>query len=209
MFDHFRNGPHSNCCQGQFDLEGPPNSISEFFNFPSVWFSLYLDVGFNCIAGFKFGGGSILVPLFYMHVPLLFDKNIEDWRLQTESYSRHAKDKHTDQICPGSGLWGFRGVIHLTWKGITDQQKWHFWEYICHWLGRYYWTNKRFYHYIERLHECLCLGLQWPALCWESGDIFQHSLLCGSHFQEANRWSPGMHTYLWRTSWTNSQGRQW
>ena len=46
-----------------------------------------------------------------------------------------------------------------------------------------------------------CVPLSWPAIScvfWESGDTFQHSRLCDSHVQEANRWFPGLRTYIWR-----------
>ena len=62
-----------------FDLEGSPRSIQAFYNFRSVWFWFYLDVGFNCTEDFKFGVWSILVPLLSMRSSSLFDKNLEDW----------------------------------------------------------------------------------------------------------------------------------
>ena len=46
--------------------------------------------------------------------------------LQTENYLRRAKDTHTDQSCPGLGLWGFGGVLRITGNVIFDQQQQHF-----------------------------------------------------------------------------------
>ena len=63
-----------------FDLESFQIYIRKFFNFPRVWFWLYLNVGYSCIADFKFGGKSILLPLFSMRGPPLFNENLEDWR---------------------------------------------------------------------------------------------------------------------------------
>ena len=77
MLDHYSNGPHRSCCQVKFYLEGYTSSIRELCNFPSVWFWLCLDVVFNCISNFKFGGGSIFVPSLSMPSPSLFDDNLE------------------------------------------------------------------------------------------------------------------------------------
>ena len=52
------------------------NSICNFCSLPSVWFLLYLDVGFNCVDDFKFGVGSILVPALSMRVFSLFDTGV-------------------------------------------------------------------------------------------------------------------------------------
>ena len=46
--------------------------------------------------------------------------------LQTESYSRRAKDTHTERSLPGSGLWGFGGVLRLTGNGILNRHQKHF-----------------------------------------------------------------------------------
>ena len=63
-----------------FDMEDSSSSIRKFCKFPSVWFWLYLYMGFKCIDNFKFGSRYILFPLSSMRVPSLFEKNMKDWR---------------------------------------------------------------------------------------------------------------------------------
>ena len=83
--------------------------------------------------------------------------------LQTEHYFRRDGNNHTDQSFPGSGFWGFGGVLRLTGNGIHNRQQQKFWEYICGRLGHYSRNTERFSNFGERLHACLYIGLTLPA----------------------------------------------